>query len=304
MKHVLIFVFCLVIYLNIVSLEKVVYNLTNDPIDVVIPCHKKDRDTLEYAIQGARYYVTNSRRVIVVSSERFTESTEWIPEKLFPFTKFSVALEILGSEKMALDYLNAPGTRIGWIYQQLLKLYAISVIPNISSNVLVLDADTFFIKKTTFLDDNNAGLFNIVDQHFEPYFEHVQRLLNITRVFPEYSGITNHMLFQKPVIEDLMKLIKQKHNMEPWKAICKCIDPNHLIDDSCMSEYEIYFNFCFMRSDQFKIRKLHYSDEIKFEELIQFTQLNKYGLFSRLDLDLEFDYVSCHYRLLPGDKLN
>jgi hypothetical protein len=40
--------------------EKIVYNLTQEPIDVVIPCTKNDLSTLEICIKGIR---DNGKRV-------------------------------------------------------------------------------------------------------------------------------------------------------------------------------------------------------------------------------------------------
>ena len=66
-------------------------------------------------------------------------------EKIFPFTHESIALEIFENNNKALTYLNKSNNRIGWIFQQLIKLYANFIIPNISSNMLILDADTIFL---------------------------------------------------------------------------------------------------------------------------------------------------------------
>ena len=49
--------------------------------------------------------------------------------------------------------------RNGWYLQQLLKLYAGKIIPNILDKYLVIDSDTFFLKPTTFLQDNKC-LYN------------------------------------------------------------------------------------------------------------------------------------------------
>ena len=48
------------------SIQKKHYDLKAAPIDVVIPCHPKDLDTLELCIEGIRKYGQNIRRVIVV----------------------------------------------------------------------------------------------------------------------------------------------------------------------------------------------------------------------------------------------
>ncbi|MDB6082063.1 MAG: hypothetical protein JWO53_1335, partial [Chlamydiia bacterium] len=132
------------------KISKVKYQLPKDPIDVVIPCTSKDLGTLEVCIRGIKKYGKNIHRVIVVSDKRYTDSAEWFDEKLYPFSKFDIALNILGEEAKAREFQDAPNSRLGWIYQQFLKLYAPFVIPKISSNVLILDADTVFVNPIAF----------------------------------------------------------------------------------------------------------------------------------------------------------
>ena len=88
--------------------------------------------------------------------------------------------------------------QVGWYYQQLLKLYAAFVIPDISSNVLIVDADTIFLNPVHFLNAQHAGLYNPGTEYNPPYFEHAAKLIpNFKKLFPQHSGISHHMLFQK-----------------------------------------------------------------------------------------------------------
>lgn len=264
--------------------EKIQYSFFHDPIDVVIPCHEKDAHTVERAIESIKKYVKDIRRIMVVSAQPFTDKAEWIDETIFPFTKQSIALHIFKSQSIALDYANRQGSRIGWMYQQLLKLYAPFSIPDISSNVLIVDADVVFLKPVTFLQENGAGLYAVGTCHHEPYFEHAARLLpDLKKVYPAYSGIVHHMLFQRPVLEDLFALIEEHHKVEPWIAFAQSIA---LLGDShiyfsALSEYEIYFNFVFARTDQVKIRNLHW------DNISQAT-------FSNPSLVSSFDFVAIH----------
>jgi hypothetical protein len=224
---------------------------------VVIPCHEKDAAHVERALESVRACVQDVRRIIVVSSESFTDAAEWFDESLFPFSKESLALEIFKSPEAAQRYLRQKESRVGWLYQQFLKLYAQRVIPDISSNVLIVDADMVFLKSMKFVQDSGAGLYAVGTEYRHSYFVHMARLLpGLTRLYPHYSGITNHMLFQKPVLDDLFLLIEREHGCDAWKALARAIPvyENGTINGAAMSEYEIYFNFVFARTDQVKIR--------------------------------------------------
>lgn len=255
------------------------YQFLHDPIDVVIVCHEKDLRTLGLAIEGIKKNI-DFRDIFVVSKEPLTQEARWFDEAQFPFTKQTVAMEIFGNQEQAVAFLNHPKTRIGWIYQQLCKLYALFVIPDISSNVLVVDADTIFLRPVRFQDDVGAPLFNVGTEYHMPYFEHIARLIpGLKKVYPDKSGITHHMLFQRCIMEDLFATIRDIHDEEPWKALCHAIDHGALYG-SALSEYELYFNFACMQTDQVRIRHLDWQN----------LSFSNYHRMSRLNAD----YVSCH----------
>ncbi|HEY5235877.1 MAG TPA: DUF6492 family protein [Rhabdochlamydiaceae bacterium] len=233
-----------------------VYDLKNEPIDVVIPCHPKDTQLLDRCIWGIRANGKNIRRVIVVSSVQITEQAEWFPENAFPFTKDDLLKVIFNNDQNRCNaYASNKNNRTGWMFQQLLKLYAPFVIPDISSNVLVLDADAVFLKPTAFLTPEGGAYLTAATEYFACYFEHAQRLIPNFRRVAKVSGIAHHMLFQRAILEDLLQTIETAHRVPAWQAICACIDMNEIFL-SPFSEYEIYFNFCLARTKQIKLRQM------------------------------------------------
>lgn len=273
-----------VFFIMVPQLEgKTIYEFTDEPIDVIIPTTKKDLTILEECIKGIKINGINVRRIIVISEERYTNNAEWYEEVNFPFQKKDVALYLCGGdEKTADEFLNKKSSRVGWYYQQLLKFYAPFVIPGISSNVLILDSDTVFLRPTSFVSPFGAGLYNPGNEFYKAYFEHIELLFggSVKKVFNQYSGISHHMLFQKTVLEDLFDTVEKSHKMPFWKAFCSCVNANHL-NGSGASEYEIYFNFVFSKTDQVLVR------ELKWQNIKELNSINKYR-------KLGFDYVSCH----------
>ncbi len=259
------------------------FEFTFDPIDVVIPCHPKDKITLDMAIDGARKNVKNVRRIITVSAEPLTDKAEWFDEKKYPFTKETIAYEIFKNEEEAQNFLNHPKTRIGWIYQQFLKIYSSLVIPDISKNVLILDADTIFLRPVSFQDDETgAGLYNPGSEHTHAYFAHNEKVLpGWKKIFPQYSGISHHMLHQKNVVTALFDDIKNAHNQEPWLVFCNAVDKSELFRSCMCVEYELYFNYVFAQSDKVKIRHLKWDN-------IPLGKLNALK-------DKGYHFLSCHH---------
>lgn len=251
------------------------YDFEGDPIDVVIPCAEKDSRSLDFCIAGIKANCSKIRRVIVVSSRRLTNQAEWFDEALYPFSKKAVASELVrGAQK--------DPSRVGWYYQQLLKFYAPFVIPEISTNVLVLDSDTVFLNPVEFLDVDFTGFYTAAFEYHLPYFIHASRLLpGLGRVYQNYSGVAHHMLFQTRVLEDLFSAVESVHKVPLWQAFCRCVGAEFL-SGSGASEYEIYFNFLFSRCDQAQIRHLKWKNICNLNEILS---LKAEG----------YHYVSCHH---------
>lgn len=231
----------------------------HDPIDVIIPCTHKDLPTLDLCIDAIKMHGRDVRRVIVISKEKLTDKAEWFDEKEYPFSLTDIGHTIFpNNPQTASDF-----SRGGWILQQLLKLYAPFVIPDISSNVLCLDADVIFFKPVEFINESNTALYAISKEFHLPYFIHMVKLLpSLSRAFINYSGICHHMLFQREILSELFAEIRAAHpGKKVWEAICSVIDPRE-IDGSCLSEYEIYFNYIFSRDKNVKLRPLMWTNAI------------------------------------------
>ncbi|MBS4168348.1 DUF6492 family protein [Parachlamydia sp. AcF125] len=255
------------------------YDFKEEPIDVVIPCTEKDVETLNLCIAGIQANCSQIRRVIVVSSHPLTDQAEWFDEALFPFTKDEIAYHLLKGDAS----LNSPKKlpRVGWYYQQMLKYYAAFIIPHISSNILILDSDTIFLNPVEFLNSEGAGLYNPGSEYHKAYFEHADRFLpGLKRLYPEYSGISHHMLLQLPVLEELFNRVETYHQMPLWQVFCHCVSDDCTFASGA-SEYEIYFNFVFSRTDQVKLRHL------KWKNIKNLDHLPGYKARG-------YHYVSCH----------
>lgn len=242
------------------------YLLSEDLIDVVIVSHPKDKKTLDDCINGIKENCWRVRRVIVVSSKKLTAEAEWFDENDFPFSIQEVAFEITrGDKKKAESFIQAKERGAGWYFQQLLKLYSSFIIPGISSNVLVIDADTIFFNTTDFLNERGGGMFCVDYQDINKnYFLHASRLLpGYRRVYPQFYSVCHHMLFQRPILEDLFHVVEKRHGgIVFWKAFCRSVDLHY----PGASEYEIYFNFALRNSKQVQIRELKWGNSAHLDE--------------------------------------
>ena len=265
--------------------------LKNDPIDVVITARNKGIS--EYCVDSIKKYGHNIRNVYIISPHKETDKAIWIDENMFPFTDLEIATHIFKDKERAQTYITKGRRRIGWYLQQLFKLYSPLIIPNISSNVLLLDSDVLFLQPVHFMNKKNEPLFCPGYQYHDPYFRHGKRLLpGFSRMIKNVSGIAHHMLIQRDVIENLFEMIESLHHKPAWEAICDCIElhPDGELHSTGFSEYEIYFNYFFAYSNQGHIRKLTWKNvtkshpvwknKVSLEELEKFKQ-EEYAFISR-----------------------
>jgi hypothetical protein len=219
-------------------------------MDIVIVFHSKDIKVLPYCLKGLSN-IKEKQNVYLVSNEPINyENTTYIDEKLFPFTKKDIESYLY--EK---DYFRA-----GWYYQQLLKLYAYLVIPNLSDSFLILDTDTVFLNEISFFD-NGKPLYATGREYTESYFIHMNKLVpGLVKQFPEKSGIVHHTLFQKKFLKEIFEKVESYHNVLFWKAMMQFVDKETAYQ-SGMAENETYFTYIFQfHKEEVEIRELRWQN--------------------------------------------
>tara|TARA_R110000824_G_scaffold391212_2_gene588840 strand:+ start:373 stop:1185 length:813 start_codon:yes stop_codon:yes gene_type:complete len=242
----------------------------NNLYDIVICVGPKDADYIDKQIEYTKSNIIGYRNIYLICSDPniVIDDCIVIDENIFPFnlntvSKFHGNLE-----------------RNGWYLQQLLKLYAGKVIPNILERYLVIDADTFFLKPTIFVEKDKC-LYNFGTEYCQPYFKHMTLLdKELIKVDKNKSGICHHMIFETKYIDEIISKIENNHNDKFYNVFLKLVTKR---TGSGASEYEIYFNFMLKNhSDKIKIRRLKWRDARRVIE------------------DQDFDYISSHWGLRTG----
>ena len=234
------------------SLNLYMTELSNKLFDVVVAVGPNDKDIVSKQVKYTQENVIGYRNIYIIPFDpTFTlDGCITIPETMFPFSKDTIKLFHPDSTK-----------RVGWYLQQLFKLYAGCIIPDILDTYLVIDADTFFFHPTTFIDtETGAGIFNYSSECHLPYIQHLNKMHpTLFRMDTYKSGICHHMLFRTAYISELFGLVECYHHCPFYEAFFKCIWD---ADQSGASEYEIYFNFMLKYHPQdIQIRKLLWKNE-------------------------------------------
>ena len=235
--------------------------------DIVIPVGPNDKSVIEQQIKHTQKNIIGYRNIYLICYDPSItiDGCITINENIFPFNIDTVAEH------------HGKLERNGWYLQQLLKLYAGKIIPNILDKYLVIDSDTFFLKPTTFVE-NNKCLYNYGTEYHKPYFHHMEKLdKDLTKIDKSKSGICHHMIFETKYIDELISKIEKNHNELFYNIFLKTVTEKK---GSGASEYEIYFNYMLKYNpDKIQIRKLNWGNTCK------------------LDTDCNLDYISYHWYL-------
>ena len=238
--------------------------------DIVICVGSKDLDLIKSQIEFTKRNVIGYRNIYLITNDTSLniEGCTTIDENIFPFGVDTI-------EKHHGNNLIRGEPRHGWYLQQLLKIYAGRVIPNILDKYLVIDADTFFLKPTIFTE-NNKCLYNWGTENHGAYFKHMAKLdPEFHRVKSDKSGICHHMIFEIKYWNEIIHKIESNHGEKFYDVFLKNVSHLH----SGASEYEIYFNYMLkFHSDKIKLRKLNWGN----------SNIEK-------GLSMDLDYASDHW---------
>ena len=191
-------------------------------------------------------------------------AAEWVPEEVFPFgigdVRAELAARLLLRNNSEMEVPPRGGatrsrggragggwgggeggpaaeaaTRAGWYLQQLIKLHAPVVLPQLLPHVLVIDCDAVLLRPVLFLERATAtaaataaaaaaaaaasshrppavALMDTSDQMHAPYFAHAGRLLpRLARRAPGFeahSGVADHMVLDRHVLLCLIRAVE------------------------------------------------------------------------------------------------
>jgi hypothetical protein len=234
--------------------------MSSTPVfDIVIPLGPNDVMYIWPNLQRNRENIVGHRNIYIVTKDPSglpadqqeqarANGCTLIDEAIFPF-QMSDVIAIHGG----VNWRN------GWYLQQLLKLYAGFVIPDILPRYLVVDADTVFLKPTRFISDDNKCFINVGREYHVPYFEHMKRMHPTFEKQVRYSGISHHMMFERDYVADMMRLVEEHHNGKIfWRVFLEEVTD---IMGSGASEYEMYFNYMIRyHGADFRIRALQWGN--------------------------------------------
>jgi hypothetical protein len=245
--------------------------------DIVIPVGPNDYSIIHKQIEYTKKNIIDYNKIYLICKDPniSIDGCITISENIFPFDFLKV--------QELLDKNSVNGRlRVGWYLQQLLKLYCSFHIEGMLENYLIIDTDTFFLKPTTFINENGLPLYCFGDENHTPYFDHMNKLDKSFKKMKSESGICHHMFFQKKYIQEIFVIVEKNYNKPFWVVFLELVEKNQ---QSGASEYELYFNYMLQyHPDKIVIRGLRWKNS------------------SKLINHNDYDYISVHH-YERGDSL-
>lgn len=196
-------------------------------IDLVVPCHIKDIESLHLVIAGAVASAINP-----IGSVRLVAPSVTVDElaSRFPDATISSDEEVLGESLLADVSRLVPRARRGWAIQQLVKFA--SGLASTARAVLIVDADTVLLRPRVWLDDSGVQALAASWEFHYPYARHTEAMWRGDGRSTRISFVTHHQLQQRDVLQRMFPEVTA--DLARWLSIA------HWDEESAVSEYHSY----------------------------------------------------------------
>jgi hypothetical protein len=221
-------------------------------IVVMVPVAGKDLQNLAACVHGIRQHSRNPVATIYVIGAAHLRNqlpaglaVEWIDEESVHPRLDEVRLALLED---GYRHNNS-----SWYFQQLLKLYAFSILEPVADYILVHDADVALVKDTLFVDSHrrtllaygyplhwrlNTRRYTVPTRHSA--LSAAARLVPDWKTVDAYSGMQHHIVLDRSIAQELFRRVEDHHDVEFWRAFIRCVERDKWHG---ISEYVIYRHF-------------------------------------------------------------
>lgn len=147
---------------------------------------------------------------------------------------------------------------VGWYYQQFLKMKYATICED--EYYLTWDGDTIPTKAFSMFDaTGEKPLFHMKYENHEEYFITIKTLLGMDKIIRK-SFISEHMLFNKQIMLELIKAIENNNTIEGnyfYEKIMHSIRKSEVLSNS-FSEFETYGTYvAYKHSEAYRLREWH-----------------------------------------------
>ncbi len=202
--------------------------------NVISICAVKDAATWVHVSRAMTRYIDAENFFVIVPSDGVDIFRALSPARFTVIDEDSL-LAGLNIAYVAARMPEAMRVRAGWYFQQLIKLLALVSVPADPDDVLLLwDADTMPMHRLSFQTESGQLLYCTSDEHHQPYFDAIQRLLG-TEKMVAFSFVAQSFPIFRRWAEEFIALVERRSGQRWIDAILEATD---LSLPSAFSEFE------------------------------------------------------------------
>jgi hypothetical protein len=196
--------------------------------DILIVCAEKDFNKLPFVWDSIKENIYGFKDIYIISNIPVPSKQRSLLDKYY----------YLDKDIIKFDFTKLVGNnefRRNWYKQQFIKLFQGVT----SDNYLVVDADAFFNRPINIIKDGKPSFLFGKDQYHAPYFQFMEDMWNLNRVYP-HSFINEVMFFKREYVQHMLYSIECSPK-DFFEISVRTL--NKLNDASGFSEYESYGNY-------------------------------------------------------------
>lgn len=253
-------------------------------LDVVTPLAEKDLPMFYFSVPSIREHLLHpigQHYLVGRDSPKMRDAARAMSCTFVD--ELEVCPEGLAAYKKAIEGTSC--NRVGWFYQQMLKLNMNQICE--SGRFITVDADTVFINPVRY-ELNNQIIFDISDGYRRDFDYLLDILLPAERRSP-FSFMCHIMIMENECLQQLQQHIERVTGHEWRQGIMKSIDYER---PEYYSEFELYANFVLNRWPQRYTRSYWFNREISCEFMADTDRFKQ-------DSRKRFKTLSFHVRKLP-----
>jgi hypothetical protein len=201
--------------------------------NVISVCTIKDIRTWASAVNYITTFIKSKKYHLIVPERYLNEFRYVTPDQVLIHSEDSLAKEF-SFESLESIIPISNHWRVGWYYQQLLKIQALLVFgKDLEENNLLWDADTIPLQKLEFISEEKL-IYYTGNEYHEPYFETINRLLALEKK-TDFSFIAQCFPVKHKWLLKFKDEIENRNKKKWFDAILNCSNLDH---PTSFSEYE------------------------------------------------------------------
>lgn len=253
-------------------------------LSAIITTTGKDTRVFEKSIYSALAHLVDVDNYYIISpqakelnssySAKLGKRVHFVEESLFPFGWSNISQVMLDTVRQhgmyPLNKNESPfeklfwgGSKVGWYFQQILKVYAGEVLK--LDDFVIMDSDIIWMRNISFISPNQSVtsavptyLYATSWQHYPSYHATSKKICGL-EMYKEpgkgkkfKSGIVHHMVVSKTVLRSLRDTVEALHGLPMWQVMLNqsaleitCRSPRNGLcgNGGVLSEYELYFSY-------------------------------------------------------------